>query len=308
MAPELLMAIAGVFVMVALVSATAASWWLAKNAPEQRRLRTLVPAAAGATGVLAERPKVLAERPDERLARLTRLIPKSPQDMSRMQKRLAKAGYPHFNAVVYFSLAELTLPVLFGLATILLLGIRSGWILALLAAALGYILPGFYIGRLTTKRMKAIQNGLPDALDLITVCVEAGSGLDQALMKASDELHLAHPALTDELRIITSEIRAGKPRIEAFKNFATRTGVDDVRTLVSVLTQTDRFGTSIALALRTHADTSRTKRRQRAEERAGKVGVKLVFPLALCLFPALYIVCFGPVVVMIYHAFFVGQQ
>jgi tight adherence protein C len=247
------------------------------------------------------------ESPDANLSRLRRLLPKSPKDMSRLQRRLAKAGYPHFQATVYYSLAELILPVAFGFAVIAAIGVRTGWIFALLAAALGYMMPGLWVGRRVEARKKAIQNGLPDALDLITVCVEAGSALDQALVKASDELHLAHPALTDELRMVTTEIRAGKPRLEAFKNFSERTGVEDVRSLVSVLTQTDRFGTSISQALRTHAVTSRTKRRQRAEERAGKVGVKLVFPLALCLFPALYIVCFGPVVVRIYHAFFVGQ-
>jgi tight adherence protein C len=142
---------------------------------------------------------------------------------------------------------------------------------------------------------------------MLTVCVEAGSGLDQAISKASDELEIAHPALARELKLVTTEIRAGKPRLDAFKNFAQRTGVDDVRSLVSMLAQTDRFGTSIGLALRTHAETSRTKRRQRAEERAGKVGVKLVFPLALCLFPALYIVCFGPAAIRIYRVLLGGS-
>jgi tight adherence protein C len=134
--------------------------------------------------------------------------------------------------------------------------------------------------------------------------MEAGSSLDQAIMKASDELEISHPALTDELRIITTEIRAGKSRLQAFKNFANRTGVEDVRSLVAMLVQTDRFGTSISQSLRTHASTSRTKRRQEAEERAGKISVKLVFPLVLCLFPAVYLVCMGPVVIKIYRAFF----
>jgi tight adherence protein C len=298
------MAIVGVFVTVALVAVTTTSWWFAKNSPEQRRLRNLAPVTD--TGLVVSKAG-LTDKPDATMVRLRRLLPRSPKDMSRLQRRLTKAGYAQFQATVYYSLAELALPIVFGVAVVMAMGVRTGWIFALLAAAVGYMLPGLYVGRRITARKKAIQNGLPDALDLITVCVEAGSALDQALVKASDELHLAHPALTDELRMITTEIRAGKPRLEAFKNFAERTGVDDVRTLVSVLTQTDRFGTSISQALRTHADTSRTKRRQRAEERAGKVGVKLVFPLALCLFPALYIVCFGPVVVRIYHAFFVGQ-
>jgi tight adherence protein C len=303
MAPEILIAVIGVFVAVAVVAASTTSWWIARNSSEQRRLRNLAPVTD--IGVIVGRPQ-LTETLDKTLARLSRMMPRSTKDMSRLQRRLAKAGYPQVKAAVVYSFAELLLPVVFGVAVIFSLGVSAGWLLALLAAAFGYLLPGLVVGRLTAKRKKAIQNGLPDALDLITVCVEAGSGLDQAIMKASDELHLAHPVLTDELRLVTTEIRAGKPRVEAFKNLAERTGVDDVRTLVSVLSQTDRYGTNVAQALRTHAETSRTKRRQRAEERAGKVGVKLVFPLALCLFPALYIVCFGPVVVRIYHAFFVG--
>jgi tight adherence protein C len=141
-------------------------------------------------------------------------------------------------------------------------------------------------------------------LDLLIVCIEAGSALDQAIVKASEELDLTHPALTRELRLITTEIRAGVSRMEAFQNFAQRTNVEDVQTLVTMILQTDRFGTSIAKALRTHADTSRTKRRQRAEERAKKVGVKLVFPLVFCVFPSVYMVCIGPAVIAIYRAFF----
>ena len=147
---------------------------------------------------------------------------------------------------------------------------------------------------MVTKRQRQIRNGLPDALDLLIVCIEAGLALDQAILKVSEELALSHPALADELQTLTNEVRAGKPRMEAFRNFADRTKVDDVRALVAMLIQTDRFGTSIAQALRTHADTSRTTRRQHAEERAAKLGVKLVFPLVFCLFPAMYVVTVGP--------------
>jgi tight adherence protein C len=135
------------------------------------------------------------------------------------------------------------------------------------------------------------------------VCIEAGSGIDQAIIKSSDELDIAYPALAEEMRLLTTEMRAGKPRLEAFKNLASRTKVDEVRALVAMLIQTDRFGTSIAQALRTHAEVSRTKRRQNAEERAGKIGVKLVFPLVLCLFPALYVVILGPAVVEYFKIF-----
>jgi len=198
-------------------------------------------------------------------------------------------------AVVYAA-AEVILPIVFAGLMLVLFGF-SKWHLALFGAAAGYVLPGFWLGRQITKRQKQIRNGLPDALDLMIVCIEAGSGIDQALMKASDELDISYPALAEELRLVTTEIRAGKPRLEAFKNFASRTKVDEVRSLVAMLVQTDRFGTSIALALRTHAEVSRTKRRQNAEERAAKIGVKLVFPLVFCLFPSLYVAILGPAVV-----------
>jgi tight adherence protein C len=132
---------------------------------------------------------------------------------------------------------------------------------------------------------------------LLIVCLEAGSSLDQAIVKASEDLAIAYPELADELRILSTETRAGKSRLEAFKNLAQRTQVEDVRALVAMLVQTDRFGTSVAQALRTMADDMRTKRRQAAEEMAAKVAVKLVFPLVLCLFPALYVAILGPAVI-----------
>jgi tight adherence protein C len=192
------------------------------------------------------------------------------------------------------------------LLTLAYFGVTRGGIFALLAAGIGYALPGFWLAHKTAQRQKQIQNGLPDALDLLIVCVEAGAGLDAAIVKASEELAISYPALADELRLITTETRAGKPRLEAFKNFASRTGVEDVRALVAMLVQTDKFGTSIAQALRTHAATSRTKRRQRAEERAAKLGVKLVFPLVFCLFPALYVVVLGPAVIKIMESLIGG--
>ena len=159
--------------------------------------------------------------------------------------------------------------------------------------------------RIAARKLK-IENGLPDALDLLIVSIEAGLGLDQAILKTAEELTIAHPELAEELRLVNIECRAGKPRLEAFKNFANRTKVDDVRALVAMLVQTDRFGTSVAQALRTHAEVSRTKRRQRAEERAAKIGVKLVFPLVFCLFPAFYVVTLGPAIIKFIHAFGAG--
>jgi len=171
------------------------------------------------------------------------------------------------------------------------------------AVILGFFVPGLYLEQRLTKYRRQLQNGLPDALDLMVVCIEAGSGLDQAIVKTSDELAIAYPILAEELRMVITEVRAGKPRLDAFKSLANRTKVDDIRSLVAMLLQTDKFGTSVGQALRTHADTSRTKRRQRAEERAQKIGVKLVFPLVLFFFPALYVVVLGPAVIQLMHAF-----
>jgi tight adherence protein C len=196
--------------------------------------------------------------------------------MGRLRRRLARAGYTSATALLVYAAATVATPVILAVAAVSLLGIGKGWILGLIGAAIGYLLPSLALGRLTERRKREIREGLPDALDLFIVCVEAGCGLDQAIVKASDELGLTYPALAYELRLITTEIRAGKTRMEAFKNFAARTLVDDVQSLVALLVQTDKFGTSIAQALRTHAETSRTKRRQNAEERAGKIGVKLV--------------------------------
>jgi tight adherence protein C len=187
-------------------------------------------------------------------------------------------------------------------AVFLTLG-RRGIIFAILAAIVGYLLPGMVVEYHAKKRQKEIRNGLPDALDLLIVSLEAGLAIDQSILKSSEELRIAYPNLAEELHMITVECRAGKPRIEAFKNFAARTKVDDVRALVAMLVQTDRFGTSIADALRTYAEVSRTKRRQRAEERAAKIGVKLVFPLVFCLFPAFFVVVLGPGIIKFVHAF-----
>ena len=178
-----------------------------------------------------------------------------------------------------------------------------GLLFAAIGGSIAYYMPTRWRGRKIDLRRAEIRNGLPDATDLLIVCLEAGSGLDQALARVAEELEIAYPALAKELEIIGAETRAGKPRIEAFKNFAERTKVDDVRSLVAMLVQSDRFGTSLGQALRTHADTSRTKRRQRAEERAAKLSVKLLFPLVFCLFPAFFTVVLGPAMVQIYRQF-----
>jgi tight adherence protein C len=268
---------------------------LTRVSPERRRLRGL----ATSGGAVTAGTVTLADMPDAVAKTVSTFVPKSPKEMGRLRRRLTRAGYPGARAAAIYAAFEVILPIVFGGLTLMYYGLSRGAIFAALAAVLGYALPGFWLANRTANRQKQIRNGLPDALDLLIVCVEAGSGLDQGIMKTADELEISYPALTEELRMITTETRAGKPRLEAFKNFAARTGVDDVRALVAMLIQTDRFGTSIAQALRTHANVSRTKRRQRAEERAAKLGVKLVFPLVFCLFPAMYVVVLGPAIIKI---------
>jgi tight adherence protein C len=297
----LAISLAAVFICVATASAWVASSVLAWSAPERKRLRDMMPAAS--TGLVRE-DTALVETPNPALRRLSLALPKSPKEMGRLRRQLGAAGYYDLSTAVYFSAIKFVAPMLVAALAIVLFGISDGWMMAAIGAALGYVLPDLWLKRKTRARAKAIENGLPDALDLLIVCIEAGSSLDQAIVKASDELEITHGALATEMRMITTEIRAGKSRLDAFTNFALRTRVPDVRSLVIMLTQTDRFGTSVAQALRIHADTSRTKRRQRAEERAAKIGVKLVFPLVLCIFPAVYVVCIGSAVIAIYRALF----
>ena len=296
MTPALWLAVAGLFVSVALFTGLGVSALLARTSPERQRLREMAVVAEG-PGLLLDQIR-LTEDVNPRLQSVASKLPKSPKEMGRLRRRLASAGIHSFGAAVFFSVLELTLPVLFAGAVLSQMRDGSGWILAAIMGAIGYLVPSLVLGRLIKKRKQRIENGLPDALDLIIVCVEAGCSLDQGILKTTDELQISHRYLASEMRTITTEVRAGKPRIEAFKNFAARTKVDDVRALVAMLVQTDRFGTSIAQALRTHAATARQKRRQRAEERAAKVGVKLVFPLVFFLFPAFYVVTLGPAVIL----------
>ena len=301
MPPLLWLSLAGLFASVAVLTGVGASMVLVNTTPERRRLRQLAPEGAR----LVEQVR-LTEQLNPRLEKIARAIPKSPKEMSRLRRRLAAAGILSFGPAVFYAIAEFTLPLLFAAIPLRFLIGPMAWVFAAIAALIGYMLPGLILARMITLQKRRIENGLPDALDLMVVCVEAGCGLDQAIVKTSSELEISHPALAKELSLISVEVRAGKPRIEAFKNFAKRTRVDDVRQLVAMLVQTDRFGTSIAQALRTHAETSRTKRRQRAEERAAKIGVKLVFPLVFFLFPAFYVVTLGPAVIQFVRVFF-GQ-
>lgn len=302
MQSDVLLALIGVFAAVAASCGAGAYLWAQNTSPERRRLAQLTGQQAASASAIRATPIVLdaSSVPD---TPLQRFVPKSPKEMGRLRRRMAAAGYTHPAAPVFFSLAELGLPVLLVALSLLVLPLQAGLLVGLLAAAIGFFLPGLVLERRIRRRQTQISNGLADALDILIVCVEAGNAIDQAILKAAEELEVSHPVLANELQLVNIETRAGKPRLEAFRNFAERTKVEDVRSLVAMLVQTDRFGTSIAQALKTYADVLRTKRRQRAEEKAGKLGVKLVIPLVFFLFPALYVVMLGPAVVQYVREF-----
>src|SRR5579883_1012155 len=164
-----------------------------------------------------------------------------------------------------------------------------------------FLHPRFFLKRMITDRQSRIRVGMPDALDLTVICVEAGLSLDQAMMRVGEDLRHAHPDLSDEFYLMNLELRAGKPRAEALRNLYNRTGVDDIKALVTTLVQTDRFGTSIAQALRVHSDSLRTERRQRAEEQAAKTTIKMVPPLVVFVLPSIIIVTLGPAIIQLYR-------
>jgi tight adherence protein C len=220
--------------------------------------------------------------------------PKSPKEMGNLRLRLVQAGYRRDEALtIFFGIRVFT-------AILLFFVFSTGMILppntffALGALGFGYVFPGMVLARLAKRRAHRIRLALADDLDLLVVSVEAGLGLDQALSRVGAELAFAYPELSSELKLINLELRAGKARAEALRNLADRTGVDDLSSLVTMLIQTDKFGTSVAQSLRVYSETLRTKRRQRAEEAAAKTGVKMVFPLVLCIFPSIWIVTIGP--------------
>ena len=230
----------------------------------------------------------------ETLKKVGNSVPHGPSEMGKLQQRLVQAGYRGHEAIAVFFGVRIGVALLFFAALATPVFMRPNFMFALAACALGYLLPGMALGRMARRRQHRIRMGMPDALDLLVVSVEAGLGLDQAIQRVGEEIAFAHGDLSDELRLVNLELRAGKGRTDALKALADRTGVDDLSSLVAMLIQTDRFGTSVAQSLRVHAETMRTKRRQRAEEAAAKTGVKMVFPLVFCIFPAIWVVTIGP--------------
>lgn len=230
---------------------------------------------------------------------LNRLVPASATEVRKLQKQLMHAGFRSNEAPIIYRAIQLATMAGFPafvavLCAVLARPLGSALIWIILAFVLGFFLPRYVLRKLINTRQRDLRWGLADALDLMVVSVEAGLGLNAAMLKVSAELKDAHPDISTEFELANLEIRVGRERDEALRNLAERTGVDDLHSLVAMLIQTDKFGTSIARALRVFSDSLRTKRRQRAEQAAQKAAVKLLFPLACFLFPTLFIAILGP--------------
>ena len=241
----------------------------------------------------------------ELLSPIGNLLPISTQDSAITKNDLVAAGFRSASAVAAYYGCKI---ILAGTLVLLALIFRNRFdnpmlrvFSPVMGGVIGYCLPAFILGRLVRRRHEQIRLSLPDVLDLLVICTEAGCGLDQAIVNVSRELKQVHPAVSEELSFVNMEIMAGKNRADALRNFAKRTGEEEVKKLVAILIQTDRFGTSVAEALRTQSEFLRMRRRQEAEERAGKVGVKLVFPIFFFCLPTLLVVTAGPGFLQLFH-------
>jgi tight adherence protein C len=254
-----------------------------------------------------QRPKsqekpVIRERIQQALDPLSRALPTSSTGVSQIRTWLMQAGYRSPQHITIFNGLRVLFAALGFFSVFLITGFNSP-LLLLGLTGLGFFLPRFLLKKKLAERQRRIRLGLPDALDLTVICVEAGLALDQAMMRVGEDLRYAHPELSGEFYLFNLETRAGKPRVEALRNLSDRTGVEDIRSLVGTLIQTDRFGTSVAQALRVHSDSLRTERRQRAEEQAAKTTVKMIIPLVLFIMPSLIVVTVGPAIIQLLHIF-----
>lgn len=238
------------------------------------------------------------------IEKIERVVPKSQSEVSIVQQRLIRAGFRRDSALKVFYACKLLCP-LFMVVVVTVTGLakESAFVFYAAGLGLGYLAPDFWLSRKIKARQIEIRRTLPDVLDLLVVCLEAGLGMDQATSRTAQELAGTHPIIADELDVMVLEQRAGRPRPDCWRNLAERTDVDSVRNLVSTIVQSEQFGTSIAKTLRTHSDTMRTQRIQQVEEMAAKTTVKLIFPLVFFIFPCLFLVTLGPAIIIMMDQF-----
>jgi len=232
------------------------------------------------------------------------VLPKSQAEVSVIKQRLIRAGFRKEPTIKIFYGCKVIIPALLCIIALVSgLAKLSPFFVYAVCLGLGYLGPDFWLGNKIKKRQSKIRRGLPDVLDLLVICIEAGLGLDQATVRSSQELAHAQPELCDELHVVVLEQRAGRPRQETWKHLAERTDVDCIRNLVTMMIQAEQFGTSIGKTLRTHSDTLRTQRIQQVEEAAAKTTIKLIFPLVFFIFPSLFLVVLGPAVLIMMDSF-----
>jgi len=287
--------VCGVFTVMGL-------YWLAfrPQSVASKRLSELEAEAAGdVTPVQSQEASPMAVLAERMAEPINRLVPPSAAEAAKLRKQLMQAGFRAHNAPQTYRAIQISSMGLLPLTVaafyaVMAKPIGSAVLPILLAFILGFFIPRFTLTQLIKRRKLRIQWGLPDALDLMVVCIEAGLGLNAAMVRVSEEIHEVHPDISQEFGLANLEIRVGRSREEALSNLAERTGVEDLSSLVSMLIQADRFGTSITRAIRVYSEALRTKRRQRAEQGAQMAAVKLLLPLAAFLFPTLFIAILGP--------------
>jgi tight adherence protein C len=274
--------------------------------PAEVSVATRLARLAGIAAPAQDEPK-FAERQKERvrdtLANVGKILPTPSTDKAkRTQLLMIRAGYRSTEALMAMRGIKIICPIaaVAGVYFFRLYRINVFFV-PIASLALGYLLPDMWLTWRVGVRQRKLRRALPDALDLLVICVEAGLGLDQALMKVSQDMRIAHPELSEELQFVNLEMRIGKTRIDALRELARRTGLDDIKALVAMLIQTERFGTSIAQSLRVYSDDMRLKRRQRAEEMSAKTSVKMVPALVFFIFPALMVVILGPALITLSH-------
>lgn len=291
--------------MFGLLATAITAYGYGRYAKPARFLQQLPAAPVALDRIGQPKPSLLARRVEA----IGQHAPISPEDARTTRRTLMAAGYRAESAVALFYGIKLILAVTLAILSIVFRdSITANPVLRIVlpvaATLAGYWIPGFLLERKVSKRQEKLRLSLPDGLDLMVVSVEAGLGLDQAIQNVGRELAVAYPELSDELSLVTLEMRAGKRRAEALRNLAQRTGEAELRKLTAILIQSDRFGTSMAEALRTHSEFMRVRRRQEAEERAAKVGVKLVFPIFFFILPSILVVAAGPGILQVFKYLF----
>ncbi|GFO64309.1 type II secretion system F family protein [Geomonas paludis] len=291
---------AAVFVAIVLLTVAAIYPYLARRGVVQTRLEKFEVQEVSKVELVAEPPKWY-----DQLGQLGKSLKLSSKEQGKYTRLLVAAGYKRESVYVFFGckiLLTMLLPGAFVLFWLMFKGVELNRLLllvTLMLAIIGYLAPSYWLSYRYNERKLQIFHTLPDILDLLTVCVNAGLSMDAALIKTTEVPQFANDPLAKEIKTASMETRAGKPRIQALKDMADRTMVDDVKSFVTMLSQTERFGTSLSQALTVHADTLRTKRRQLAEEAAAKTTIKMIFPLVVFVFPALLVVILGPAYVQI---------